>query len=442
VIGDEIRFELLLPDDWNGRLLMGGGGGFAGSLSTQGKPYVNRGYAVVGTDTGHQASGIRADWANGHLERLVNYGYLGVHRTAETAKAILRAHYGAAPARSYFEGCSNGGRQALMEAQRYPDDFDGIIAAAPAADFTGIMAAFIYNMQRIFPDPDDLRNPVITDDNRALLQSATLRTCDRADGVADGILDDPSECRFDLQSLACPDEQAAPGCLTTAQREAIDAVYGGPRNQDGAIYSGFPFGEETAAWAPWITGPNPELWNGLQEPSLQFAFGTQGFKYLVFGDPDWDYSSYDFSGFERDVAQLSSVADATDPDLSGLKASGGKLLIWHGWADPALTAQASIDYYEAAAELDPDTSDYFRLFLLPGVHHCAGGPGPSRAEWLEVMEDWVENGQAPESLIAYRIEEAEVVMSRRLCVYPGRAVYDGSGDPDDAASFACQPGQP
>ena len=444
VIGEEIGFVIVLPEkaNWNGKFFMAGVGGFAGSYDFRGLiPALNEGYAAVMTNTGHTASGVRADWAHNDLERLVNYGYLGVHRTAVTAKAIVREFYGGAPEYSYFSGCSNGGRQAMMEAQRYPEDFDGIIAGAPAHDFTGIMAAFVYNSQRIFPDPDDVRSPIITPDNRKLLQSTILEQCDADDGVEDGILDDPRLCGFEVSSLPlCADDKPAPHCLTVAQREAIEAVYGGPRSQGGPIFRGLPFGAENepTGWEGWITGPNKNMLEAYNEPSLQFAFGTQGFKYLFLGDPNWDYSDYDLSSFEQDVERIRSTVDAVDPDLSGLKAAGGKMILWHGWSDAALTALASIDYYEAARSLDPGVSEYLRFYLLPGVHHCVGGPGPDRVDWLQALENWVERDQAPGALTASRIRDGEETMTRPVCVYPERAVYQGSGDVNDASNFRCQ----
>ena len=439
-IGDEINFELLLPDEWNGKFMMGGGGGYVGSVQNQARHSVNRGYATVATDTGHQANGIRADWAHNHLERQVNWGYLAVHRTAEAAKAIIRAYYESAPKYSYFNGCSNGGRQALMEAQRFPDDFDGIISGAPAHDFSGLLAAFLYNVQRIFPDRSNPTESVITPDNRRLLQSTILEQCDRLDGVEDGILDDPRECAFKLSSLPkCPGGRPAAHCLTVVQQEAIAAVYDGPRNQDGQIHPGFPFGGENEAdWQGWITGPSTRMIEAFGEPTLQFGFGTQGFKHLIFRDPEFDYTRYDFATFASDGELFSSFADATDPDLSEFKKAGGKLILWHGWADAALTALASVDYFEAAESHDADLRDYFRFYMLPGVFHCAGGPGPDRVDWIDAIENWVERHEAPERLTAYRVSDKQVDMTRPLCVFPQRAVYKGSGSTDEAVNFECR----
>ena len=440
VVGSEIRFEVLLPDDWNGKFLMGGGGGFVGSLGFQGRFSVNRGYATAATDTGHQANGIRADWAYDQPERRVNYGYLAVHRTTEAAKAIVRAYYGRSAGHSYFYGCSNGGRQAMMSAQRFPEDFDGIVAGAPAHHFSGVLAAFAYNMQRIFPDPENLSEPVITAQNRQLLEAEVLRRCDDLDGVKDGFLNDPRDCGFKLSDLpVCAAAESSDKCVTIRQREAIAAVYGGPKNSGGQIYPGFPFGGESAppGWQGWITGPNPSLVQAFGEPSSQFGFATQGFKYLVFQDPDFDYSTYDFETYGRDAAHLGGFLDATKADLSGLKQAGGKLLLWHGWSDAALTAHGSIDYFEEAEQLDPDVRDYFRFYLMPGVFHCAGGPGPDRVDWLDAIERWVEDGQAPGALTAAKVADGMIAKTRPLCVYPERAEYDG-GDPDAVVSYTCK----
>lgn len=439
VIGTEIRFEVLLPDDWNGKFLMGGGGGFVGSLGYQGRFSVNRGYATAATDTGHQGNGIRADWALGHPERRINYGYLGVHRTTEAAKAIVRAYYGKSAERAYFMGCSNGGRQAMMSAQRFPEDFDGIIAGAPAHDFSGVLAGFAYNMQRVFPDPGALAEPVITAQNRTLLESAILDRCDTRDGVEDGFLNDPRDCDFKLTDLpVCADEESSDNCLTIRQREAIAAVYSGPRNASGQIYPGFPFGGESGegAWQSWITGPSRRLMEAYGEPSSQFGFSTQGFKYLIFQDPQFDYSTYDFDTYGKDAAHLGGFLDATDPNLSDFKQAGGKLLLWHGWSDAALTALGSIEYYEAAESLDPNLRDYFRFYLMPGVFHCAGGPGPDRVDWLSALERWVEDGNAPEALTAVKVADGKIAKARPLCVYPERAEFTG-GDPNQESSYTC-----
>jgi hypothetical protein len=442
VIGKEIHFSLILPDDWNGRFIMGGGGGYVGQVQNAALGTANLGYATVGTDTGHQGNGLRADWALDDLERQLNFGHLAVHRTAVVARALIRARYGSDPEYSYFIGCSRGGGQALMEAQRYPEDFHGIISGAPAFHWTGFMAEFVQNMQLNFPDPNDLSQSVITSDNLALLESSILKACDDIDGVQDGVMEDPRDCTFDLAGIPfCPDDRSAPDCFTNDQRAAIERVYAPTVNQDGPIYPGQPCGSEAHGWFPWITGANENLikqYNG-QIPNLQFGFGTEFFKYFVFGDPEWDYSRYDFSTWKEDTYFVSTFVDATNPDLGPFKARNGKLILWHGWSDPALTALGSIEYYEQVESLDPDVRDYFRMFLIPGMLHCGGGPGPSQVDWISLIVNWVENGTPPERVIASkRDNNGQETRTRPLCAYPQRAFYLGEGDTDRAENFACR----
>jgi Tannase and feruloyl esterase len=428
VIGTEIRFSLLLPDDWNQKFFMGGGGGFVGSIQNSAQSTVNIGYATAGTDTGHQGAGTDASWAHNNLERQLNFGYLAVHRTAETAKAIIASYYGSAPARSYFQGCSRGGGQALMEAQRFPADFDGIVAGAPAYDWTGIAAAMIRNMQAVFPDPRKTNTLMITPETLKTVEAKIVEACDATDGVADGIIDDPRQCRFDVNTLP----------LSAAQRTALKVIYAPTANRDGEIYPGQPFGGEgqTTGWPLWITGANPP--QPGQAPSLRFAFGTGIFKYLVFNDPNWDYSKYDLANWKKDTALAATFLNATNPDLSAFSSRGGKLILWHGWADPALTPLASIRYHDQVYARDPNGHTYFRMFLMPGVLHCSGGVGPDTVDWTTTIADWVENGKAPDRVIARKIANAEVTRSRPLCPHPQRAVYSGSGSTDDERSFVCR----
>jgi hypothetical protein len=376
-IGREINFELLLPGDWNGRFLMGGGGGFVGSIANAARWSVHNGYATSGTDTGHKGHGLKADWALDNMERQINFGHLAIHRTALVSKAIIARYYCHDPEYSYFMGCSRGGGQAMMEAQRYPEDFDGIIVGAPAFGWPALAAEFIQNIQAIYPDPDN-PEPVITIQNLSMLQAAVLDQCDELDGIKDNILNDPSACDFDLSALpTCPDDMIGEECFTTGQLKAIQAVYGGIASDHVSIYPGFPPGgeNETGGWLPWITGPNVGSME-LGFPSLQFGFGTEIFKYLIFQDPDWDYSTYEFSDFFEETRYASAYLDATSSDYSEFKKQKGKMIIYHGWNDPALSAYATINHYKAIEEIDPEVRDYIRLFLLPGVLHCGSGPGP------------------------------------------------------------------
>ncbi len=434
VVGREIRFSLLLPVEWNHKFMMGGGGGFVGGIDNQARVSVNAGYATVGTDTGHQGSVTTASWALNDLERQLNFGHLAVHRVAEVSKAILRSHYGSTETRSYFNGCSNGGRQALMEAQRYPDDFDGIVAGAPANDFIGIGAQFIKDIQAAFPDPRHVSTSLFTNEILKSVETQVVEKCDGIDGVKDGLLDDPRQCRVDVSTLTG---------LSEVQKTVLKTIYGETKNKDGVIYPGQPFGGEgeAAGWPAWIVGVNPMMITAQRAPSARFAFGTEMFKYFIFNDPAWDYSRYDFASFRKDSAQAASILNATDPNLGAFKASGGKLVMWHGWSDPALTAFGSIKYHDQVLARDPMARDYFRMFMMPGVLHCAGGPGPDTADWASVIDDWVDKGQAPDRVIARKVAtEGAVSRTRPLCVYPQRAVYNGTGRIDDEKSFSCSTG--
>ncbi|MBI3790951.1 MAG: tannase/feruloyl esterase family alpha/beta hydrolase [Gemmatimonadetes bacterium] len=448
VIGAETRFELLLPDDWNRRFMMGGAGGFAGSPENQAAGSVNDGYATVGTDAGHAGTPINANWALGHPDRIVDYAHRAVHRTAEVAKQLIGAYYGSPPVKSYFFGCSNGGREALMEAQRYPGDFDGIVALAPAADFTATAVRFIATLQALYPTGDFSR-PAVTLDNLKLVQAGVLAACDARDGVSDGVLEDPRTCDFALDRLpACPDDVAAASCLTRAQRAAIAAIRAPVVLKGRTVYPGQPWGDEAnpAGWPLWITGPNAQLLAGTanRAPTLQAAFGVSLLANMVFGDSAWDYRAYDLSRWEADTRALAAMLDANNPDLSAFKARGGKLILAHGWSDPALNALATINYHDAVLKRDRRAGDYMKLFLLPGVLHCAGGAGCDVVDWFAPIADWVERGQAPTSLVAKKLANAMAptappARTHLLCPYPQRAVFGGTGTGDDAGAFTCKP---
>jgi hypothetical protein len=437
-IGKEIGFELLLPDQWNERFVMGGGGGFVGAIQNHARGEVKNGYATAGTDTGHKGHGIKADWALNHMERQLNFGHVAVHRTAVVSKWIISHYYCSEPEYSYFIGCSRGGGQAMMEAQRYPGDFDGIVSGCPAFNWPAIAAEFTQNIRAIYPDPADLEDPVITKDNLHLLQTIILNHCDALDGLKDGILNDPRECDIDFSVFPkCPDNLSQKNCFTTDQLNAIKKVYDGVANQLGEIYPGFPPGceNEQWGWGPWIVGPH-EGTRDLNFPSLQFGFGTEIFKYLVFQDPDWDYTTYDLSNFYKETRYASSYLDATSTDYTIFKERNAKMIIWHGWNDPALSALSTIEYYNAVEKVDPEVRDYLRLFLLPGVLHCGGGPGPSQVDWLEIIRKWVEDHIPPDKVIVSKIQDEEVLMTRPVFPYPKKAIYDGTGDPNDAGSFS------
>ena len=435
-IGKEIGFEIALPEKWNYRFLMNGNGGFAGSIQT-GHAKIIDGYASAATDTGHKGEGIKADWALNDLERQVNFGHLAVHRTTVISKEIVKQYYCAEISFSYFAGCSRGGGQALMEAQRYPKDFDGIVAGAPAFNWTQFAAEMIQNSQVVYPIQGATEDPVITASNLELLAASVLEQCDGLDGVSDAILNDPRDCNFDFDALPiCPESAQSTECFTSKQLEAIKAIYAGVHDGQYKIYPGFPLGceNEEWGWRNWITGPSStQFASGF--PALQFGFGTETFKYLIFNDSTWDYSKYDFKDFANLTRSASANLDANATNYDAFRDRGGKMIIYHGWNDHALSALATIDHYEQVKGQDDRLDNYLRLFLLPGVLHCNGGPGPDQVDWLELVRDWVEKESAPERIVLSKMEEDQVTMTRPVFPYPKKAIYAGKGDPNKETSF-------
>jgi len=436
VIGKEINFELLLPDEWNGIYIMGGGGGFVGTIQNMASSTVNDGYATSGTDTGHDnKNSIGAKWALNNMERQLNFGHLAIHRTAEVSKAIIGSYYGHSPKYSYFTGCSRGGGQAMMEAQRYPEDFDGIVAGAPAFNWPAIASEFIQNTQANYPVR--LTEPVLTSEHIRMLQEAVLKQCDMIDGVRDSILNNPTRCSFDFTSLPkCPGDVPGNGCFTTSQIKAIKTIYEGIDLGNGISYPGFPLGQENKpdGWPAWITGPN-EYMQKAGYPSIQAYFGIEIYKYLILQDSSWNYSAYAFRGCEKEIRYASAYLDAVSTDYSGFKNHKGKIIFWHGWNDPALSAFATIGHYNSVKAKDPDIETYMKLFLLPGVLHCGGGDGPDQVDWIALIRDWVEKNKVPEKIIASKSIDGKEVMTRPLFPYPHEAVYDGKGDANKENSF-------
>ena len=438
-VDTETHIVALLPDDWNGSFLMGGAGGYVGAVQNQFESTVHEGYATVGTDAGHTAFALAAGWALHNDRRIADYGHRAVHRTAEVTKALIVAYYGRPPEHSYFIGCSNGGREALMEAQRYPADFDGIVAIAPAFNFLEIAAAFVRNLEAQYPT-GDFGAPVVTPAVLRLLAAKVTEKCDAMDGVRDGTLENPEACTFKLVSLpACANDVATDGCVTRAQRAAL-TTFTTPLNAGTLRYPGWPFGDEAdpEGWATWITGPVANMIEMTAAPTLQAVFGTQFFKYFVYGDSAWRYVGYDLARAGRDGAKVAAVVSATNPNLSAFRARGGKLLLAHGWSDPALSARSTIEYFKAVERQMPQASSFTRLFLMPGVLHCAGGSGCDDVDYAGIIRRWVEQGEAPSRIIARKLRGTQVVRTHPLCAYPTTARYNGTGSTDDAAAFTCR----
>ena len=443
--GSEIGFEVWLPHvaAWNGRFQGIGSGGSAGAIRyRQLAAAVAGGYAAVATDNGHTStSGFDGSWSLGHPVRLVDFGHRAQHEATVAGKAVTRAYYGRNADYAYFVGCSQGGHHALMEAQRYPDDYDGIVAGAPSNYWIGLMTGELWAGLATTRDPaQDLPR-----DKLPVLGAAVLAACDAVDGLEDGLIDDPRACDFDPGVLAC-DGADRPDCLTDGQVAAARAIYAGPtRPATGEqIFPGYALGSEHFEAADGLGGWG-RYWSGITEPGGSTA---DFMRYSVFEDPDYDLTRFDFDA-DWDLANnrplgndetLGSALNAIDPDLSAFKAGGGRLISYHGWADPLITGHYAVEYYESAVAAMgglEETTDFYRLFMAPGVAHCRGGPGPDRFDAVPALERWVEEGVAPEQLIASKVVEGEVRRTRPLCVHPRVARYDGSGSIDDAGSFSC-----
>lgn len=440
-----VEFEVWLPaDTWNGKFHTAGNGGMAGVVSYGAMAgALNRGYATSSTDTGHVrgSDGFDASWALGRPDLIEDFGHRALHLTAVHGKAITEAFYGAAPEHAYYVGCSKGGQQGLMEAQRYPEDFDGLVVGNPAHDWTRFYAgAHLWYALATLDDPDSYIPPA----KAVLLGRAVTAACDAIDGIEDGVLDDPRACDFDPAELTCGagDDEAA--CFTPKQVQAVKDIWRGPTNAAGAvIYPGLvPGGEDDpGGWPRWVTGPEPFR-------STHYLAADNFMKYMVFSDPDWRFRSWDY---DRDLPvaleRTGPALDANDPDLRPLRDAGGKLLLYHGWSDADISPLGTIDYYEEvvrtvgggadAADALAETQQFFRLFMAPGMGHCRGGPGPDRFDALSALEAWVEEGRAPARIVASKVEDGAVVRTRPLCPYPRVARWSGAGSTDDAANFRC-----
>ncbi len=447
----DIRFEVWLPvSGWNGKFLGVGNGGFAGSINYFAlADNVKRGYATAATDTGHEGGAEDGVWAYMHPEKIVDFGYRGLHLTTESAKALIAAFYSRAAQRSYFDSCSDGGREALMEAQRFPNDFDGILAGAPANFWTHLLTNGLAMMQFMYgKDPAGY----IPSTKLPAIQSAALAACDAQDGIKDGIIGNPLRCHFDPSVLLCNGRDSS-ACLTAPQVATLKKLYSGSTDSRGKeIFPGYMPGAEDGptGWALWITGSAPGKASGP-------TFAENYFRYMVFSDPAWNPLSANIDLAEAAADEKTgAILNSTDPDLSKFKNRGGKLILYHGWNDPAIPPLNTIDYYNSViAKMGAgEVTSFVRLYMVPGMQHCLGGPGPS---WFgqtghptakgnpygvfSSLEEWVEKGTAPGEAIATKYVDDNpskgVQMSRPLCPYPQIAKYKGSGDTNEAANFTC-----
>ena len=444
----KIRFEVWLPaHDWNGRFVGAGNGGFAGSIGyDELANYLKRNFAVAGSDAGHQAQATDASWAYQHPEKVKDFGWRAVHLTRLRAAEIITSYYGKHDEKAYFDSCSDGGREALMEAQRFPDDYNGILSGAPANAWSTMLGAAVYVIQARQFDP----RAYFSDLKLRAIQKASLDACDALDGVTDGIVDDPSKCHFDPEVLACKGEETL-NCLTPPQIGALKSIYNGAIDGQGrTVFPGFTAGDESG-WEQWIVGQDPTDSAGLR-------YVENYFRYIVTGDPKWNLLTADpGDSFRQSAEKGAADLDSNNPDLGKFAANGGKLILYHGWDDQAISPWSTINYYKSvqqqvgAAKVD----SFLRLYMAPGVEHCAGGPGPSsfgqfglptakgsKYGLFDSLVDWVEKGSPDKEIFATKYAPGDggsmkVVMTRPLCAYPQIVKYSGSGDTNDAASFTC-----
>jgi tannase/feruloyl esterase len=449
----DIRIEVWLPAaGWNGKFRGQGNGGFAGEIDYRALGVaILQGYATAATDTGHAGESGDAQWALDHPEKIVDFAYRAIHLMTSVGKATATAFYGDAPKQSYFSDCSNGGRQALMEAQRFPDDYNGILAGAPANYWTHLLSSALWDAQATTLDPASY----IPSSKVPAIANAVLETCDAEDGVKDGILNDPRQCHFDPATILCKASDSN-SCLTQPQVTALKKLYEGARDSNGKqIFPGFMPGGENGdgGWPLWITGPAPEK-------ALLFVFGYGYFADMVYGKADWDYKKANLGdAVKASQEKFGNVLDAVETEMKGFRARGGKLIIYHGWSDAAISPLNSINYYTSVVEKmgKPQADSFVRLYMVPGMQHCGGGPGPDvfgqygissihdpQHNLYMALEQWVETGVAPTSVIASKLDgmgpAAKVEMTRPLCPYPQEAKYKGSGDTNDGANFFCASG--
>jgi Tannase and feruloyl esterase len=445
VIAPQIQFELQLPTQtYRQRYLQTGCGGLCGVLAinvpaaTGCAPVTDGTFAIASDNQGHVGGGTADGNFGTDAQLRVDFAYRADHLTALAAKSLIAAFYGTAPRYSYWDGCSQGGHEGLTEAQRYPQDFNGVLAGAPASITTELNAFNQPWLARV--DFDASGRVILPAAKLGALHAAVLARCDGIDGLTDGQIDDPRRCPFDPAVLACPADQDAAGCLTRAQIAVVRRIYSGAVDPRGrALYpGGQPFGSELA-WAGWMIPVDPAAG---QDSTIAWRIGNGWVKYLAFApNPPLPYTlndlGFDAATFHR-VQRLAGFYDATDPDLRAFKHAGGKLILWHGWADQAIPPLGTVAYYQAVQDRmgGPATTRTFaRLYLFPGVYHCGGGAAPNTFDLLTPLLNWVEGGVAPNRVVASQAAGGAVVRTRPVFPYPLVARYDGSGSIDDAANF-------
>ncbi|MDP9170787.1 MAG: tannase/feruloyl esterase family alpha/beta hydrolase [Acidobacteriota bacterium] len=434
-IWPEAGFAIKLPSEWNDRFQMVGNGGTAGTISLGPVDNaVRKGFAASSTDTGHNATKeplatfayVTPENPNGH-RKLIDFAYLSVHETAALSKRVIQAYYGAAPKYSYWVGCSTGGRQGLQEAQRYPDDFDGLVIGAPGVSLTGNVT------RRLWIGQAQVGAGAIPAEKLPVLTKAIYEKCDALDGLKDGLIDDPRACPFDAaRDVAKCAGADGPDCFTSAQIDALKKIYGGPRDSKGRqIFPGELVGSEPVWPDNFIPPSKTVLPRSESQMKLAMLNPPPG--------PSWDFTMFNFDTDPQKVAEAAAILNPQNPDLAPLKKRGGKIVQYAGWADQQVNPQPGIDYYNAVSKRlgAAETRDFYRMFMVPGMFHCNGGPGCGSVDWLTVVMDWVEQGKAPAQIVGAHVENGKTTRTRPLCPFPQVARYKGTGSIDEATSFAC-----
>lgn len=435
---DKVRIWVAIPmAGWNGRFLGTGGGGFVGGNAAGVNQPVASGFAAGATDTGHDGGNASfALDADGHLDwqRIRDFAHVGIHEMTVTGKALTQAMYGVPPRYAYFNGCSTGGRQGLMEAQRYPQDYNGIVAAAPAINWPKLLMQSTWGTVQ----ENAASNPVPAC-KLAAATAAAVAACDGIDGVTDGVIEDPKRCTYDPKALVGTSAGEC-GTFTAADADIIRTLWQGPTKPDGSyLWHGQSRGADLNALAAS---------RGTPLKTVPFVFTADWLRYFITEDPHFDANTLTPAAFQRywnqSLEEYGLVIGTDNPDLTEFRDDGGKALVWHGWADQLITAEGTIDYYTRVQQRmggAKKTSEFMRFYLAPGVGHCGGGAGPTPTATLDALMSWVEEGKAPDTLPAVRRDRTgKVTRSRPLCQYPLVAKYKGSGSIDDAANFVCSAG--
>jgi Tannase and feruloyl esterase len=441
-VSPQVGIDLRLPiSNWNGRFVEVGCGGFCGVMDMRScDDPLQRGYACIGSDMGHSSTALDGKWSYNNLQAQVDYGFRSTHVAAVAGKAIVEYFYKKQPEKSYYLGCSCGGRQGLVEAQQFPWDFDGIVVGSPALNFSGVFMDLLWKTRAVF---DNSGNPLFNDDDIRLVHNAAIAKCDNDDGVKDGLIGDPRKCNFDPKELACKSAERN-GCLSVEQVEAIKRLYSGPLTSKGEsiVPGGSLPGSETS-------------FLGIKGYETVFAtFAREFFQYMGFvpaAGPVWKSTDFDFDRDYKRLGMLESLYASTNPDLRRFKTAGGKLIMYHGWADGGISPLNTIDYYEAVGRAmggPKATRDFLRLFMVPGMDHCSGGEGASTIDFLGYMEAWVEHGHAPDVMISAHLKSDtdtrstglpldphQIAFTRPLYPYPAQARYKGVGDINQAENY-------